>query len=565
MYECGREFARAHPQRARYLNIDSIGDRDPYIERLFEGFAFIAGRIRQKLDESLPQLTQGLINLIWPQFLQEIPSLTIVQFTPRFGFLQESRILPQGSEVMSSKPGPDSTVCKFRTTQPVIFNPLSLRKVGRGCDHLNNDVFSFVFSLDSSVKWEKFNLKKIKIFLHAELPTAMILHRLFTTAVKKVEIQYAIDGPVYAMASGKMVFPVGFEADEAIIPASRRSFGGHNLLREYFTFPEKFLFFEFRDIDSLLKPRSTPESIIVKVTTTEKFPEGREFSSSMFRLYCCPVANIFLKNAEPVNRTGLQPEYQIVADSTSENIHIHSIHTITGINKATGEKTIYQPYYTFRNINRNSEETYVPRYVTNASGKREMKISLGGPNLWGKEIREEVLLIEAWCTNGMLPRDLIAEGDISSPGKGFPDYLQFSNLTRPTAPYLPPQDDEYIWTFHTNLAANITGIANCGVLRKILQLYNWADFKGKNNKIESIVDVKRESSRMIYKGSVIFGVRFIVTIEEKAFCDTGDIHLFGNVLFHFLQGYVSINNFCELRFILRPSDKIMTWNLELRG
>ena len=44
-----------------------------------------------------------------------------------------------------------------------------------------------------------------------------------------------------------------------------------------------------------------------------------------------------------------------------------------------------------------------------------MNISFGGLNR--KEIKEEIMVIEAWCTNGRLPRDMVHEGDISSPGK----------------------------------------------------------------------------------------------------------------------------------------------------
>ena len=51
LYESGREFAKAHPDRAQFLDIDAVGDRDPYVERLFEGFAFLARRIREKLDD----------------------------------------------------------------------------------------------------------------------------------------------------------------------------------------------------------------------------------------------------------------------------------------------------------------------------------------------------------------------------------------------------------------------------------------------------------------------------------------------------------------------------------
>ncbi len=57
--EAGKEFAQAFPDRARMLNIDRIGERDPHVERLFEGFAFLMGRLRHKLDDELPELTEG--------------------------------------------------------------------------------------------------------------------------------------------------------------------------------------------------------------------------------------------------------------------------------------------------------------------------------------------------------------------------------------------------------------------------------------------------------------------------------------------------------------------------
>src|SRR5262249_8000811 len=38
--------------------------------------------------------------------------------------------------------------------------------------------------------------------------------------------------------------PVGFAAEEAMLPYPPRSFAGYRLLTEYFTFPDKFLFFD---------------------------------------------------------------------------------------------------------------------------------------------------------------------------------------------------------------------------------------------------------------------------------------------------------------------------------
>src|ERR1700761_9129784 len=88
--EAGKEFARAHPDRARMLNLDRIGDRDPSVERLFEGFAFLTGRLQQKLDDELPELTEGLVSLLWPHYLRLIPSLSIVELAPPHERLQKT-------------------------------------------------------------------------------------------------------------------------------------------------------------------------------------------------------------------------------------------------------------------------------------------------------------------------------------------------------------------------------------------------------------------------------------------------------------------------------------------
>src|SRR5476649_2759083 len=99
--ESAKEFADAHPDRARMLNLDRVGDRDPYVERLFEGFAFLVGRLRQKLDDELPELTEGLVSMLWPHYLRMIPSLSILEITPTEGSLQSHEVLAAGLEVLA--------------------------------------------------------------------------------------------------------------------------------------------------------------------------------------------------------------------------------------------------------------------------------------------------------------------------------------------------------------------------------------------------------------------------------------------------------------------------------
>jgi len=94
--DLGEEFAAAHPEVAHML---SGAGSDPDVERLLEGFAFLTGRIRQKLDDELPELTHTLIRLLWPHYLRPIPALSIVEFTPRPGVLRGGEVVRRGAEI----------------------------------------------------------------------------------------------------------------------------------------------------------------------------------------------------------------------------------------------------------------------------------------------------------------------------------------------------------------------------------------------------------------------------------------------------------------------------------
>ncbi|WP_205895569.1 type VI secretion system baseplate subunit TssF, partial [Pseudomonas viridiflava] len=68
----GRRFSERNPALAPFLGQAGL---DPDVERLLEGFAFLTGRLRQKLDDELPELTHSLMNLLWPNYLRPLPSV----------------------------------------------------------------------------------------------------------------------------------------------------------------------------------------------------------------------------------------------------------------------------------------------------------------------------------------------------------------------------------------------------------------------------------------------------------------------------------------------------------
>ncbi len=562
LYDSGREFAKAHPDRAQFLNIDTVGDRDPYVERLFEGFAFLAARVREKLEDSFPQLTEGIINLLWPQLLHELPSTAIVQFTPRMGLLQETNVLPRGSELLSNAVGPESKVCRFITSQDVEVNPLSLAGVDRQSDTRGNEILSFHFKMDPGAAWSSCSVKKIRVHLHAELPTALMLHENLTTSVSKAQITINNKELTVDVNPETAITPAGLSPDSTLLPDDHRAFWGYSLLREYFVYPEKFLFFDLNGFDTIPFLENEPMTLTYTVTLSKLFPNDKPFSSENFRLYCTPIVNIFLQETEPVAKTGFKSEYRVIADASApQSVRAHSIVSVTGIDRVTGERYDYDPLYTFDNISGTAERTFSSRFIRSVAGNRELYLVTGGKQLDDEDnIREENLSVMAWCTNGELPRDYVKVGDINRPGKGFPDYIRIANITRPTLPCFPPEEQSFLWMFQSHLCSTWASLASAESLKSFLRIYDWSRQEGRTRRIDAITEVTSAPAEMILKGGSVRGVAVTVTIREADFKDSGDTHLFGQVLSEFMAQFVSINSFLELELVLKPSGTSMTWN-----
>jgi len=84
------------------LNLDRVRDPNPYVERLHQGFAFLTGRLQQKLDDELPELTEGLVSLLRPHYLRMIASLSVAGLLRFREKVQRTEVVSTGSITVSS-------------------------------------------------------------------------------------------------------------------------------------------------------------------------------------------------------------------------------------------------------------------------------------------------------------------------------------------------------------------------------------------------------------------------------------------------------------------------------
>src|SRR5579863_1689438 len=129
--EMAGEFAREYPKIAGRLAVDKDAKDicpDPYVERLLEGFAWLAARVHLKLDAEFPRFTQSLLETVYPHYLAPVPSMAVARFDPlaNESALADGVSVPRGT-LLRSNPGKGGlTPCTFQTAHTVRLLPLRI-------------------------------------------------------------------------------------------------------------------------------------------------------------------------------------------------------------------------------------------------------------------------------------------------------------------------------------------------------------------------------------------------------------------------------------------------------
>ena len=124
----GKEFAADWGKIAERLALEPGKCEDPHVERLIESFALIAGRIHHKIDDEFPEITESLLNTLYPHYLRPIPSMSIAQFhvDPTQGPLTSGHTIKKNASLYSGAIAGKATSCSFRTCYPVTLWPLEV-------------------------------------------------------------------------------------------------------------------------------------------------------------------------------------------------------------------------------------------------------------------------------------------------------------------------------------------------------------------------------------------------------------------------------------------------------
>jgi len=561
--EEGARFARKYPQRAGYLNLESAKDRDPKVEALFEGFAFLCAGIRERIDDALPSLAAGLTDLVWPQLLHPIPALCIAEFKPRPGTLQGAYTLPRGTPLFTDPDPATGVNCRFATTREVRVNPISIAGAETAASADGKDVLTINFKLDKGIRPEALHLSPVRIFINDELPAALHIRKMLLRHAEEVILSDDA-GRSKTLPPRDVFAEGGFGEEDGLFPEPQRAGRALGLIRDYFAFPERFMFIDLYGLDALVRGGGSAASALsLQIRFDRKFSAKAPLSRETFKLHCAPAVNVFRRDAEPIFVDGRRREYDLVSDAgRPECFAIHSVTSVAGIDSATGLRRNYERY---RKTGGGGQRFYSLR-AEELSGDgllynndRRLKLSMNGRQTEGGRLIRETLRIETWQTNGALARKALTEGAaLRKAAPDFPDYITFTNITKPNPPINPPGGDEYLWAFLSHLASAYTNFGDAESLKELLRAYDWGGRADLRPEIEAIRSVSVTPSDLSVDKAVIRGAEMNIVVDERA-APEDSLFLLGTVLARSLSCMASINTFLKLILTMPVSGKSYEW------
>jgi type VI secretion system protein ImpG len=597
--ELGAEFSQQFPKVASRLGMQGIDIADPYVERLLEGFAFLAARIHLKYDAEFPRFSQRLLEVVYPNYVAPTPAMCVVQMelpTDKAA-IADGYTLARGSVMRSMLPKDERTACEFRTAHELQLWPLEV--VSAKVQGIPPDI-----ALDRVVPGTQVRAA-VRLQMRFTIPTqaaARLPDAIDFFLNGNDEVISRLYEKLFAHCSGVLVGSAegkherweslgkralsaeGFSEDQSLLPYESRGFQGYRLLHEYFAFPQRFSFIRVSSLREKLRALKTNTFEIVLLLDTNCADLESTIDKDYFKLHCTPAINLTQRRSDRIAVSGERSEYHVVVDRAKPlDYEVYSIGSVEGYNADSAVETRFLPFYS--NVTESGHRApgayysvrREPRLISDTARRYGPRSSYIGSEVFVSLVDQSEapyrsslrqLGVTAWVTN----RDL----SLLMPMGGATDFTLVTSapvtavrvLRGPSRPTAAIAERETTWRLISHLSLNYLAltdtdaVAGAETLRRLLELYGALAEPIMRKQIEGVhrVAVRATTRRLPGSGPLVFGrgIAADIMIDEASFAGSSPF-LFGAVLDRFLARHVSINSFVETTLNSASRGKVHTW------
>lgn len=578
--QMGAEFSKEHPKIAGRLGINSDTIEDPHVSRLIESFAYLNARIQHKLDDDFPELSDALLSVLFPHYQRPIPAMSITQFVPDREQLESCYHIPKDTLLETGQFQGEN--CRFSTIYPTDLLPIEVKAaslMGRpfttpGSREIKGAESVLKLSLKTfsqQISFAELKPEKLRFYLKGQAQHINPLYQFMLSDCINVvlALSEADTSPIFL---GKdIIKPVGFSAEEGLLPYPPASFIGYRLLTEYFSFPEKFMFLDISEIANHIPSNAGDTLELYIYLSASDIELEHNITEQTFALGCTPVINLFEYRSDPIKLEHTRQDYKVIPDTRRPlGYEVYSINRVIASTPA-GEQEDFHPLYGLSHGYHDNDKhsfwfssrQHAKQSAEDRDGGSDVFISFVDLNFNPNLPDDRTINIETTCSNRDLPAKLPYTFDHPRLQcvDGSPPCKKIGFLMQPSITLRPPLRNHARWRLISHLNLNhlsLTGGDDATqALQEILRLYDFKDSAATRALIDSIVEIhtKPVSAPLHIDGHATLcrGIEVTITLDDSQLAGSST-YLFASVLEHFFSLYCSINSFSRVLIKLRNKE-----------
>ena len=563
-------FAEAHPKIASRLRLTRESVEDPHIGRLIEAVAFMNARLRHKIDDEYPELSDALLLTLYPHLIQPQPSFMVVRLEPGAD-LHKPTLVPAGTMVTTEPVNGEA--CRYRLCRDTELLPLTVQSAAMngppfeapslGLGGAKGLLSLSLATTKPDIPIAKLGLDRLRLFLKSDARRAQILLEQFGANLLGIGVATGATDSRPVLLPPTALRLSGLDDDELLLPqpaVARRSYA---LIQEHFAYPQKHLFLEIEGLSA--------RTLDIAGTKLELFfyfdrlsPElERVIRADDFELFAAPALNLFEIDAEPIHIDHSSIEYRIIPDARREDVlEVHSVERVE-LQDAAGERTLAPSLYT---IDRGSPRlgrmfhAVTRRSSFGPGGGDDVFLSIA--DLEGQLLHDDATVVNTriLATNRDLPARLPFGGGRPelTAAATIPGLAKVSALTKPTPTRRPARRGAAAWRLIGQLSLNhlslVGNAAGALALREALALYDVGDTPESGHLRDRLVGVTAGTgvARLRIRGhtAICAGIDVTLEVEDERLSGSGAFLLCA-VIERFLAGACALNSFVRVSAKLR--------------
>lgn len=550
LVEEGAPFAAEYPEAARMLDPRAVDDRDPYVERILEGTAFLTARIRQEMESDGDPLAETILEQIAPDLVQPLPSVAVVEFALRpeaAGAID----LPAGTRILSEPLAGIASPLVFALTDPVLVHRAKV-EAARMVQGERGDGF-----LELELAWDECDPApawpaELDIHLHGDAPVVWalrfaLLRRTGTVQAWRGDSWQEVGGVRVDRLDGR-----SYNADR--LPPSPFA-----QARDFLCADERFRFVRIVGLDTTGIP--LPDSVKLRVRFEGSLPRGlaKAVRADLFRLRAGLAVNRYRESCEaPVwDHTRSEVNLRPLGGAHREILDIAAVRGVPV--RGGGPSETCHRLGEHRHHGSGAYFQLLRR--RDANGEAVVRIALGRTDP-GEPLREQFLSVEGVCCDGATPNDRLRPDALDRVEIEGASRLRAGALTRPTPIHRPP--DGTTSTLLCFAAGHAKGWLDAARLRDGLRHCQWEPASGKQTLIESIQDVAVEYGHVLVDGVAWPQMRVTLRMRDTTCTpDTwdrlGQIDALGSVVWVLVRDETPLGSKARLELRVDPAGVALDW------